>query len=70
MGSKVGEQHLVKLLWHGTDLALFLLTLCRQSTLSKQITVADKIIVVKGKADRSDVINRLSVWLKSNYYWS
>ena len=29
--SKVGEQHVVKLLWHGTTLALSLLTLCRQS---------------------------------------
>jgi hypothetical protein len=28
-----------------------------------------QIIVVKGKADRADIIRKLLIWLKTNYYW-
>ena len=70
MGSKVGEQHLVKLLWHGVDPHAIPFDTLPAEYVIKPNHGSGKVIVVKGKVDRSDVISRLSVWLKSNYYWA
>ena len=70
MGSKVGEQHLVKLLWHGEDPSAIPFDTLPAEYVIKTNHGSAQIIVVKGKADRADIISRLSVWLKSNYYWS
>ena len=70
VGIKVGEQHLVKLLWHGEDPSAIPFDTLPAEYVIKPNHGSGQNIVVKGKADRSDVISRLSVWLKSNYYWS
>ncbi len=70
VGSKVGEQHLVKLLWHGTDPSAIPFDTLPAEYVIKTNHGSGQIIVVKGEADRRDIIGRLSVWLKSNYYWS
>ncbi|MEO5630314.1 MAG: ATP-grasp fold amidoligase family protein [Nitrospiraceae bacterium] len=70
VASKVGEQHLVKLLWHGKDPSAIPFDTLPAEYVIKTNHGSGQIIVVKGKADRPDIINRLSVWLKSNYYWS
>ena len=69
VGNKVGEQHLVKLLWHGTDPSAIPFDTLPTEYVIKTNHGSGQIIVVKGNADRTDIINRLSVWLKSNYYW-
>ena len=69
VGNKVGEQHLVKLLWHGTDPSAIPFDTLPTEYVIKTNHGSGQIIVVKGKADRTDIINKLSVWLKSNYYW-
>ena len=69
VGSKVGEQYLVKLLWHGKDPSAIPFDTLPAEYVIKTNHASRKIIVVKGKADRIDVISRLSSWLKSNYYW-
>ena len=70
VGSKVGEQHLVKLLWHGKDPSAIPFDTLPAEYVIKTNHGSGQIIVVKGRADRPDIINRLSVWLKSNYYWA
>ena len=70
VGSKVGEQYLVKLLWHGKDPGAIPFDTLPAEYVIKTNHGSGQIIVVKGKADRIDVISRLSGWLKSNYYWS
>jgi hypothetical protein len=69
VGNKVGEQHLVKLLWHGTDPSAIPFDTLPAEYVIKTNHSNGQIIVVKGNADRTEIINRLSVWLKSNYYW-
>ena len=70
VGFKVGEQHLVKLLWHGEDPSAIPFDTLPAEYVIKPNHGSGQNIVVKGKVDRSDVISRLSVWLRSNYYWS
>ena len=67
---KVGEQHLVKLLWHGEDPREIPFDTLPAEYVIKPNHGSGKVIVVKGKADRTDIISRLSVWLNSNYYWA
>jgi hypothetical protein len=69
VGNKVGEQHLVKLLWHGTDPSAIPFDTLPAEYVIKTNNASGQVIVVKGKADRSAIISKLSVWLKSNYYW-
>ena len=70
VASKVGEQHLVKLLWHGDDPSAIPFDTLPAEYVIKPNHGSGQVIVVKGKADRTDIINKLSVWLKTNIYWS
>lgn len=70
VSNKVGEQHLVKLLWHGTDPSAIPFDTLPAEYVIKTNHGSRNIIVVQEKPDRIDVISRLSGWLKSNYYWS
>ena len=67
--SKVGEQHLVKLLWHGTNPSAIPFDTLPTEYVIKTNHASGHVIVVNGKADRADIIGQLSVWLKSNFYW-
>lgn len=69
VSSKVGEEHLIKLLWHGEDANAIPFDSLPAEYVIKTNHGSGQIIVVKGKADRTDVSSRLSVWLKSNFYW-
>ena len=70
LSSKVGEEHLVKLLWHGKDANDIPFDSLPAEYVIKTNHGSGQIIVVKGKADRTDITTRLSVWLKSNFYWN
>ena len=70
VSKKVGEQHLVKLLWHGTDPRAIPFDTLPAEYVIKTNHGSRSNIVVKGNPDRIDVISQLSDWLKSNYYWS
>lgn len=70
VSNKVGEQHLVKLLWHGTDPSAIPFDTLPAEYVIKTNHGSSHIIVVKGEPDRIDIIGRLSGWLKNNYYWS
>ena len=70
VSGKVGEQYLVKLLWHGEDPSGIPFDTLPAEYVIKTNHGSAQIIVVKGEANRADIISRLSVWLKTNYYWS
>ena len=70
VSKKVGEQHLVKLLWHGTDPRAIPYDTLPAEYVIKTNHGRRGNIVVKGNPDRIDIISQLSNWLKSNYYWS
>ena len=70
VSNKVGEQHLVKLLWHGTDPRAIPFDTMPAEYVIKTNHGSRNNIVVKGNPDRIDVISQLSDWLKNNYYWS
>ena len=70
VSSEVGKEHLIKLLWHGEDPSAIPFDTLPTEYVIKTNHGSGQVIVVQGKADRSEVINRLSVWLKRNYYWS
>jgi len=69
VGNKVGKQHLIKLLWHGKDPSAIPFDTLPVEYVIKTNHASGQVIVVKGTADRPGILNRLSVWLKSNYYW-
>jgi hypothetical protein len=70
VSNKVGEQHLVKLLWHGTDPRAIPFDTLPAEYVIKTNHGSRSNIIVKGNPDRIDIISRLSNWLNSNYYWS
>jgi hypothetical protein len=70
VAGKVGEQHLVKLLWHGEDPRTIPFESLPDEYVIKTNHGSGQVIVVNGTPDRGEIINKLSAWLKSNYYWS
>jgi hypothetical protein len=70
VASQVGEQHLIKLLWHGTNPREIPFDKLPSEYVIKTNHGSGQIIVVKGIVNCSEVINKLSVWLENNYYWS
>jgi hypothetical protein len=69
VGSKIGEKHLVKLLWHGLDPNEIPFDTLPSEYVIKSNHASGQVIVVRGNIDRADVIKRASAWLKTNYYW-
>ena len=70
VASKVGEQYLVKLLWHGEDPRAIPFDSLPAEYVIRTNHGSGQIIVVKGKADRTAITDKLSIWLNRNYYWS
>lgn len=70
VGSKVGEQHLVKLIWHGEDPQEIPFDSLPNEYVIKTNHGSAQVIVVRAKADPTDIVGKLSVWLKKNYYWA
>jgi hypothetical protein len=69
VSSKVGEQYLVKLLWHGKDPSAIPFDTLPSEYVIKTNHASGQVILVKGYTDRAHVISKLSRWLKTNYYW-
>lgn len=69
-GSKVGEQHLVNLIWHGEDPREIPFDSLPNEYVIKTNHGSAQVIVVRGRVDRTDIIGKLFLWLKKNYYWS
>ena len=70
VAKKIGQEHLVKLLWHGTDPDAIPFDALPDDHVIKTNHGSALVIVVKEKADRKEIIEKLRAWLKSNYYWA
>ena len=69
VASTVGEKHLIKLLWHGSDPRAIPFDRLPAQYVIKPSHAAGKVIIVNGDADRDEIIRTVSGWLTSNYYW-
>mgnify|MGYP001426978178 FL=1 len=67
---KIGEQHLVKLLWHGEDQSTIPFDTLPAEYVIKPNHGSAQVIVVKGPPDREEIAKKLAIWLKRNYYWA
>jgi len=67
---KIGEDHLVRLLWHGTDPYAIPFDALPTEYVIKTNHGSALIIIVTKKVDSKRIIEKLGEWLKSNYYWS
>lgn len=70
VANKVGEQHLVRLLWHGEDPHAIPFDSLPHEYVIKTNHGSAQVIVVKGEADRAEIADKLSIWLKKKFYWS
>jgi len=70
IADKIGEQHLVRLFWHGEDPLLIPFDNLPAEYVIKTNHGSAQVLVVKGHADQTDITNKLAVWLKRNYYWA
>jgi len=67
---KVGEKYLVKVFWEGEDPRSIPFDTLPTEYVIKTNHSCGQVIVVKGDADRAEIVSKLSAWLKTNYYWS
>lgn len=65
----VGEEYLVKLLWHGNDPRAIPFDRLPTEYVIKPNHAAGQVIIVRGEADRKEIIRQVSGWLTSDYYW-
>lgn len=70
VANKIGERYLVPLYWHGVDPRAIPFDGLPEEYVIKTNHGSRQTIVVKGPANHADIIGKLSIWLKSNYYWS
>jgi len=69
VANTVGKQHLIKLLWQGNDPRAIPFDRLPDEYVIKPNHAAGQVIIVKGQADRDEIIQTVSGWLASNYYW-
>lgn len=69
VSSRVGDEYLIKLLWHGKDPYKIPFERLPEQYVIKTNHGSGSVIVINGKVDKLDVTRRLSDWLKTNYYW-
>ncbi len=65
----VGEEYLVKLLWHGNDPRAIPFDRLPTEYVIKPNHAAGQVIIVRGEADREEIIRQVSGWLANDYYW-
>lgn len=65
----VGTEYLIKLLWEGNDPHAIPFDRLPAEYVIKPSHAAGQVILVKGQADRDEIIRTVSGWLASNYYW-
>ncbi|OQW41173.1 MAG: hypothetical protein A4C66_10160 [Nitrospira sp. HN-bin3] len=67
--SRVGNEYLVELLWHGDDPRHIPFDLLPAEYVIKPSHAGGQVIIVRGEADREDIVRTLDGWLASDYYW-
>jgi hypothetical protein len=66
---RVGEKYLVDLLWHGVDPRKAPFDSLPQTCVIKTNHGSGQTIIFNETTNREDVIEKLSIWMKQNFYW-
>lgn len=69
VASRVGEEYLIKLLWHGDDPREIPFDRLPADYVIKPNHSSGQVIIVRGEVDREAIIRQVSGWLASDYYW-
>jgi hypothetical protein len=70
VAARVGADTLTPLLWHGTDPAAIPWLQLPQRYVIKTNHGCSHVIRVSGAPDTSGISSNLSVWLRTNFYWT
>jgi hypothetical protein len=69
VADRVGADHLVELLWHGSDPAMIPFDRLPASFVIKTSHASGQVIMVDGGYDGGEIARRMNAWLKQNFYW-
>jgi hypothetical protein len=69
VAGEVGEQYLVKLLWHGKNPRAIPFDALPTEYVIKTNHASSQVIIVKGNPDKEKIISTLAEWLQINYFW-
>jgi hypothetical protein len=70
VANMVGEEHLIKLLWHGEDPHAIPFDRLPEKYVIKSTHACGQVLIVQGHVNRHAIIQTVSNWLVKNYYWS
>ncbi|MDC8448120.1 MAG: hypothetical protein LV473_07165 [Nitrospira sp.] len=65
----VGEEYLIKLLWQGSDPRTIPFDRLPAKYVIKPNHSSGEVIIVRGEANREEIIRQVSGWLAKDYYW-
>ena len=66
---KIGDRHLIKLIWHGANPFDIPFDKLPQKYVIKTNHGSGYNIIVDGYCDRKKISNNLRIWLDQNFYW-
>jgi len=69
VANRIGEEYLIKLLWQGDDPRAIPFDRLPAEYVIKPNHSSGEVIIVRGEANREDIIRQVSGWLANNYYW-
>ena len=69
VASRVGEEYLIKLLWHGENPHAIPFDQLPAEYVIKPSHASGQVLIVRGEVNRQEVIRQVSSWLASDYYW-
>jgi hypothetical protein len=69
VGARAGKELLTDLLWEGTDPGQIPFDRLPADYVIKTNHGSGRVMVVRGAADRRDVVAKLTAWLGQNHYW-
>jgi hypothetical protein len=69
VASTVGEKYLIKLLWCGDDPRAIPFDRLPEEYVIKSSHASGQVIIIRGEADREEIIRQASDWLANDYYW-
>ncbi len=70
VAATIGDEYLIKLLWYGATPQTIPFDRLPAHYVMKPSHSSQQVIVVKEQVKKTDLINRASGWLDSNYYWN
>ena len=69
VADRIGEDHLVTLLWHGSDPATIPFERLPPNFVIKTNHASGQVIKVEGGYDAGEIVRQMTIWLKQNFYW-